>query len=211
MPGTDFSKIGKSNNRRSKAQERRVAKLLSDWTGAGFRRRRVEGRDYATIAVDLCADVIPIDGSFLFSVEAKSGRGFRVESLLAYPRTCLFTVWWHQTCYDAQLITQALERKVYPMLFFRPTPQTTWVAVSARAMPILRPVLMDGEERVLQAACWFPHLLFDEYEWMGPVVCNVAHGRSKTKKPMGLELDPVVMCAWKDFAINVDPASAIPE
>lgn len=208
-PKPDFSKIGKSNVSRSKSQERQIAKLLSTWTGEEFRRRRITGRDHATIAVDLCADVIPVDKPFIFSVEAKTGKGFRFESLLTVPRTCLFTEWWHQTCYDSQLISQSLDKILYPMLFFRPNPQATWVAVSALAFGKLRSTIgTDGNK------CWFPHLYFDGYTMLGPISGDVSHARPKPgskrmPKLVDLILDPVVICPWKDFAANVDPVTAM--
>ena len=213
-PKSDFSKIGHSNVNRAKSQERQIAKLLSAWTGEEFRRRRVTGRDNATIAVDLCADVIPVNGPFLFSVEAKTGKDFSFMSLVTSPKTSLFATWWHQTCYDAQLISTSLKRTLYPMLFFRPTPQTTWIGVSARVFPLLKPFVDVPQQQVLNSACWFPHLYFDAFEWLGPVAGDVSHGRPKkgkprTKKIVNVALDPVVICPWKDFAANVDPSSAV--
>lgn len=209
-PKPDFSKIGKSNVSRSKDQERKIAKLLSEWSGEEFRRRRATGRDHATIAVEMCADVIPVDKPFLFSVEAKTGKGFRFESMVTVPKTSLFTTWWHQTCYDAQLISDHLGKRIYPMLFFRPNPQETWVAFSALAAHRLRPV--GGQEA--KPEVWWPHLLFDNYRYMGPVAGDVSHGRPKpgTKKApkmVDVLLDPVAMCPWKDFAANVDPTSVM--
>lgn len=210
----DFSKIGKSNVSRSKNQERQIAKLLSDWTGEQFRRRRATGRDHATVAVEMCADVIPVDKPFLFSVEAKTGKGFRFESMLSVPRTCLFTEWWHQTCYDAELISKSLSKTLYPMLFFRPNPQATWVAFSTRALVKLKPSCNVDASVDFGGLCWWPHLRFDVYSWLGPISCDISHGRSKpgvkrAANMVGLLLDPVIICAWKDFAANVDPASAL--
>ena len=37
----EMSRIGRSNVRRSKSHERRVAHLLTEWAGVDFRRRRV--------------------------------------------------------------------------------------------------------------------------------------------------------------------------
>ena len=45
----DPSKVGKSNVRKGKTYERRVAGLLTEYTGQEFRRRRVEGRDLSVV------------------------------------------------------------------------------------------------------------------------------------------------------------------
>ena len=55
------SQVGKSNVATAKCHERRVAKLLTEWSGREFRRRRVEGRESDTVLRDLTGDVVPAD------------------------------------------------------------------------------------------------------------------------------------------------------
>jgi len=200
----DFSKTGKSNVSRSKNHERMVAKWLSEWAGCEFRRRRVTGRDTATRMVEMTADVIPVEGEFLFSIEAKCGKDFSFDSLLSCTATCRFTQWWHQTNYDAQFAAQDQGRPIYPLLFFRPTPQQNWIAFSGKAVKHLSP---KGGLASHSASLWFPHLMFDGYSRLGLVAGDVSH--TKNKKIVKILLDDVVFCRWKDFADGVDPSSVI--
>lgn len=228
-----FSKTGKSNVRSSKEHERRVANLLTEWAGVQFRRRRVEGKDVGTLALELVGDIIPIHGQYRFSVECKKGKGFSLDALFANPAACLFTEWWHQACYDAQLLRADLKRNVHPMMFFKPHPNWDWVALSAHALEFLMPHsdLYTGDCRLPESATsdsyrafaefhkdqtqtcfnqyrlWFPYILFSQYEWMGPVEGDVSHSK-KNPKMVSVKLDPVVICRWRDFATNVCPKSA---
>lgn len=192
---TDASRIAKSNVSRSKAHERNVANWLTEWSGVQFRRRRVTGRDEATRMVELTGDVIPIQGDFLFNVEAKCERKFSFDGLFARPTVNLFTGWWHQTCYDAQLATKSMGRHFYPMLFFKPIVQQNWVAFSRKSVPALKLDLTT-----------FPHLVFNWYETAGPIDGDVSH--TKNKKMVAIELDPVVFCRWEEFCQWVDPTRA---
>jgi len=199
---SEQSRIGKSNVNRSKNHERLVAKFLTEWSGVEFRRRRVTGRDTATRMVEATADVIPINGDFLFSIEAKCGKRFSFDSLLSGIHTCVFSDWWHQTSYDSQLGTADRGYNIYPMLFFRPSPQSNWVAFSINAIPILRSKNLN---KATSNVLWFPHLIFYGYSCAGLIDGDVSH----TRKPkiVKLLLDDVVFCRWKDFADNVDPIS----
>ena len=78
----DRSKIGKSNVRKGKTYERRIAGLLTEFTNAEFRRRRVEGRDLSVVERESTADVIPVSREINFSIEAKSGKGFSFDALM---------------------------------------------------------------------------------------------------------------------------------
>lgn len=212
----DQSRIGRSNVSRSKAHERRIAHLLTDWSGVPFRRRRVEGRDTAVRVVELVADVIPCVGDFHFSIEAKCGRDFSLDGLMATPLVSCFTGWWHQACYDAQLVSGDLGRTVLPMMFFKPHPNWDWVAFSASAINLLCPKLSSHSDpdgapaNVVPGGAgklWFPHLLFDAFAWLGEISGNVSHSK-KHKKLVKLQLDAVVICRWRDFATSVMPESA---
>ena len=199
----DWSKIGKSNVRRSKNHERRVAKLLTEWSGTQFRRRRVEGRDEAVRMVEGVSDVIPVEKDFYFAVEAKCGVGFSIDALFKNPKICLFTSWWHQCNYDAQLRAETTGEGCYPMLFFKPNPAHDWVAISTKAINILKPKCektpcYDGPNTL-----WFPHIIFDHYGCIGPVAGDISH--TKNKKIVEIELDPLFMCRWRDFEENVAP------
>ena len=200
-PKRTASQIGRSNSRNGKTHERRVAAYFSEWSGIEFRRRRVEGRDNATLWIDSAADVIPVGANFLFSIEAKKGAGFSVDALMANPLKCLFKQWWFQTCYDAKLISDLKQRMVLPMLCFKPAPQLDWIAFSTRAIPHLKP---KAEVTASGDGLWFTHLLFNSYSRLGETISDVSHS-AKNAKLVTMAMDDVVLCRWKDFAANVDP------
>ena len=209
-----FSRVGKSNVRTGKAYERRVAHLLTDWSGVPFRRRRVEGRESAVRVMELVADVIPCVGDFHFAVECKKGKDFSLDNLMSNPAGSLFTTWWHQACYDAQLISKDMDRAIYPMLFFKPHPNWDWIAISALVLSKLTPkanAKSGGDVATAMAAgvdgtLWFPHLKFDHFSTMGPVEGDISHSK-KNKKLVSIDLDPVIMCRWRDFEANVWPSA----
>lgn len=192
------SQIGKSNVRRGKTLERRVAHLLTDWTGRQFRRRRVEGRLEDVVALERTGDVIPSaqDDAVIFNIEVKCGSGFSLDSLFAKPNQALFTQWFHQSSYDSMIATKQLRLggvnlEILPMVFFKPNPQTDWIAFSAKAISHI-------------GALSFPHLYFDWYRQIGPVAANVSHG-SKNKVLVSVDLDDCVFCRWSDFSSSVSP------
>jgi len=208
------SKTGKSNVAKSKNHERRVAHMLQDWTGVEFRRRRVEGRESTVIERESTADVIPVKGSIIFSVEAKSGAGFSIDGILGNVPGNIFTVWWHQASYDASLLSKTFKTDFYPLMFFKPHPNWDWVAVSQ--MPFRNGIITPKPEaatayekcKQFNKDIWFPHMSFDIYEWHG----MISHNISRTKKKANyiyhnMHLDPLYLCRWKDFAANVLPES----
>lgn len=196
------SEVGRSNVNRSKAHERQVANCLAAWSGVIFRRRRAEGRGAAVVEVEGAADVIAVGSDFHFSVEAKCGKGFSLDAMMAHIDKALFTSWWHQATYDADIMTASRERRIFPMLFFRPFVNANWVAIPVSATPLLRPS-SGGAVSPL----WFPHLVFGGYSGAGPIAGDVSHS-PKHKKIVEVQLDDVVMCRWADFAANVEPRSA---
>lgn len=211
------SKIGRSNVRRSKGHERTIAKFLTDWSGQEFRRRRVEGRDVTVIERESTADVIPVKGDIHCSIEAKCGEIQTFGNLMANPKTCKFTEWWHQSNYDVKLVSEILGRQFYPMMFFRPYIGQNWVAVSCTLFEkgILRPregdALTEWQKTFVEGGSykiWFPHFLFDAYDRVGEISFNVV--RTKEKKNfrfVPLKLDSMVICRWQNFAACVDPQS----
>jgi len=198
------SQVGKSNVGRSKSHERRVARLLCEWSGKEFRRRRVEGRDTSILERESASDVIPVTGNCLFTIEAKCGEGFGFESLLATPTVSLFTSWWHQSCYDAKLVSECLHRKFYPLVIFKPIPAFDWVAFSALAFPLLKPKIKVEDSSDFN---WLSHIRYDCYGPVNPVECDISH--TKNKKLYKLDLDPVIFCRWRDFSASVDPSSVL--
>lgn len=200
------SQIGKSNVSTAKCHERRVAKLLTEWSGREFRRRRVEGRESDTVLRDLTGDVVPADARnrCRFNLEAKKGKGFSLTSILSGYDTSIFSGWYHQSSYDAQLVSRALGLQIKPLVFFKPNPNMDWIAFDSAALEFLRP--KDSNES--QQRLWFPHFYFDHYAYCGPVSFNVSHTKNrKNKVIIPLQLAPCFICSWNDFATNVNPNS----
>ncbi len=196
------SEVGKSNVATSKSHERRVASLLSEWSGETFRRRRIEGRDDATVMLDMTGDVVCVTKQQRFNIEAKKGVGFSLNAMVSSVPTSLFSKWWHQSCYDATLMSKAFGKSMLPMLFFKPQPAFDWIAIAVSAFEFLKP--KSPTDRKI----WFPHLLFDEYGHCGGITHNVSHTKNrKNFKPVTLELEPCVICAWNVFKDHVEPQS----
>ncbi len=122
--------------------------------------------------------------------------------MLANPITSLFGSWYHQTAYDASLLTSHCKRQVWPLLFFKPIPAQDWIAFAAAALTVLRP----HGSTIAGNRPWWPHLWYD---WLDgrQLTMNVSHGRKKVN--VSLDLGTVVICRWKDFASNVVPESII--
>ena len=209
--GKTASQIGRSNVATAKNHERRVAKLLSDWSGREFRRRRVEGRESDTVLRDLTGDVVPADAKnrCRFNVEAKKGKGFSLNALLADCTSCIFSAWYHQSSYDAGLASKALGLDVKPFVFFKPHPNFDWVAFDVAALYYLR--MKDSTDLSLtlpRSRLWFPHLLFDYYEHCGPLSFNISHTKNRKNAVLvPLQLSACFLCTWNDFAANVHPDS----
>lgn len=206
------SKVGKSNVRTAKNHERRIARLLTEWSHYQFRRRRVEGRGDDVKVVEGVADVIPVEGDIIFAIEAKKGKTFSLDHLMMDPAKAVFTEWWHQATYDAKILTERTEIQRYPMLFFKPHPNWDWVAVPFQVFQqsILKPMdsSADYMDRRKCSEVWFPHIHFDAYCWLGPVEHNISNTKKKENRVMlALDLPPVVFCRWKDFANYVSPES----
>ncbi len=190
------SKIGKSNCRRGKTFERRVAKLLEEWSGIEFRRRRVEGRDSTITDRESTSDVIPASVNIPFSIEAKAGAGFTMNSMLTNPKTCMFTQWWGQVVYDASLLEKSRKKLVYPWLFFKPHTNYEWIAMT-------RLGLLQLTDHIN-----FPHFHFHAYEFCGPVDVSISHSKNN-KVTMPMTLPPPILIRWSDFKDHVSPTVLI--
>lgn len=193
------------NVTQGKRLERRLANLLTEWTGTLFRRRRIESNEMATICHDLTADLVPMSGRSYFSIEVKSGDGFSLDSLMKSPKICKFTAWLHQTMYGVSQLKKAFGTDAfYPMLMFKPDPAWDWLAVSVDAF---KTILKDraGEQAWPVKA---PHLVFDEYDRLGEISMNVKHTKKKANfLYVPLQLPAVVIMRWLDFTSYIDPKS----
>jgi hypothetical protein len=166
-----------------------VAALFSDWSGRSFRRRRVEGRDSATISRDLTGDVVPVIGLCRFNIEVKKQKGFSFVALLENPAGSLFTKWYHQSTYDAQICGVSVQRVILPLVFFKPNPNKDLLAVPNIALEFL---LRAGER-----------LRGFEFSDFGQVTLPVRGTKNKTV--VALELPPCSFCLWEEFHAKASP------
>ena len=206
------SQIGKSNVATAKCHERRVAKLLTEWSGREFRRRRVEGRQSDTVLRDLTGDIVPADANnrCRFNLEAKKGKGFSLTSIISGYDTCKLSEWYHQSTYDANLVSEALGLDIKPMVFFKPNPNQDWIAFDSSALEFLQPKTSKPSNLVhhVRHSLWFPHLFFDYYAYCGSISFNISHTKNwKNRVIVPLQLAPCFICSWNDFADNVNPDS----
>jgi hypothetical protein len=201
----EMSRIGKSNVRRGKSHERTIAKLLTEWTGSEFRRRRVEGRDSTVIERESTADVIPVSKQSRFSIEVKCGECPSLDAMLSSPISNKITKWWHQATYDANLLTNTFKTiKYYPMLFFKPNTGANWLAIDQEVFTFgyIKPKVNVGNT----TKPWMPCLSYDYYGTLGQVKHEISHSR-RNKVMVSLPLPNLYFIRWKDFADNVDPSS----
>lgn len=199
---TDHSRIGRSNSRRGKTLERRVAKLITEWTGETFRRRRVEGRDITTIERDSTADVVCANPhkKILLSIEVKNAQRFSFDALLANAQTAKFTSWWHQATLDAQILTNINDYRIYPMLFFKPNRSWDWIAIPTE---LIDDRLLKPKNQSAPKTCWFPSLKYCGYSLCG----TISKTNSKNAEPVELQLPDCYITRWSDFESQVDPGS----
>ena len=206
------SQIGKRNVGSSKVHERRVAHLLTEWSGRDFRRRRVEGRTSDTVLRDLTGDVVPADAAHRcrFNIEAKKGVGYTFTSLLQNYKTCKISEAYHQSTYDAQLASTALGLQLLPLVFFKPHPNFDFMIIQATAFTdcILKPNRNLEGTKLDVGWPWFPTLYFNVYDWCGELTFNISHTKNRKNRVMvPLQLKACFICAWSDFAANIAPDS----
>jgi hypothetical protein len=163
------------------------------------------GRELNSVVVASKA-AIPVKGESHCAIEAKCGAVASFAALMDNPRGTKFTEWWHQVNYDCTLAMKAFNREFYPMMFFRPYPNQNWVAISERLFSNY--ILKPREGGLTPDKPLFPHFHFSAYPSLGEISFNVVRTNNKKNYVfVPLLLDAVILCRWKDFAANVDPAS----
>lgn len=126
---TNWSAIGKRVKRRGKTYERRVAKILHEFTSIGFRSTPSSGGfnklSETTIREELfCGDLICDNPNFRYCVEAKNREKFSFTAILKNPSTAAFTHWWHQC------VTDAKNANLEPLMFFKPNRQDDFLVMT---------------------------------------------------------------------------------
>lgn len=201
-PKPDWSKIGKSSKRRGKRGEQRVAKLLHDFTGKGFRSTPGSGGFNKQGGVKIadhkfCGDVICDDPNFAFCVESKNRPDdFSLAALSTIPESAHFTQWWFQTYDDAKRVD------LLPLLYFK-MGMSTNNFVKNDYLAFTPEVAAH-----LEFPRTIPHVRIIAYH--NPVWVKVkVKVQGRVKKAEGKLLvtlpDPLLV-SWIIFAKHVDPA-----
>lgn len=191
----DYSKIGKSNVRRSKNHERRVAHLLTEWSNRPFRRRIATGRDSTIIERESTSDIIPATGDTIFTIEAKCGKGFSLNGILENPKTNIFTVWLHQVHYDAMIVSNVMNKDYYPLLFFKPHPNHDFIAFPNHLL----------ESNIIKPQLPLEGFVTSIYKYNGPISHNVNRTKKKANyKYIEITIGDMFITQWKKFADCVD-------
>jgi len=125
----DMSTIGKRSKRKGKKYESRVALILSELTGAKFRRIPCSGgfnKTGGSVILEhvFSGDVVCEDQQFAFSIEAKNRKDISLTALLKNPQTASITKYWKQCVDDARA------NGLMPMMFFKPNSADDWVCIS---------------------------------------------------------------------------------
>lgn len=183
MAKIDYSAQGRRSKRRGNTYERRCAKLLTEFTGVGFRRVPASGafnkQSSVLIREELFyGDCICDRQDFLFCIEAKNQKAFNFQAILKNPNTADFTAWWYQCIMDAKIA------KKLPMLFFKPDNQADFIAVDEHWFNL----------------GWYtgPHFKIDCYQQ--PVTIKL-----KKEDPVTVTLPTPYVINWKELVKNIDP------
>lgn len=115
----DWKKVAQKSKNKGNHGERRIAKLLMNFTGKAFRKTPSSGGYNKAGGVIIaghrfCGDVICDDPNFAFCVESKNRpNDFNLAAITTNPSSADFTDWWYQTLDDAQRV------KLLPLLYFK--------------------------------------------------------------------------------------------
>lgn len=189
MSDVDWSKIGRRSKRKGKSGEYRIAKMLSEYTGRGFRRTPSSGgfnKQGGVVIAEhkFCGDVICSDQYFLFCVEMKNRpNDFGLNQILNSPDKAPFTSWWHQTIEDAKAVS------LLPLLFFKPNVNNYLVGVT---------------DEGLDQLCYpnpKPRVRIDIFR--EELVIKIRDG--KETKEVSVVLPPCVVIGWNHIKKYINP------
>lgn len=188
--GPDFSAIGRRSKRKGKTYERRCAKLLTEYTGVGFRKTPSSGgfNKFGGVKIReelFCGDLICDSQNFIFCVEAKNRNEFKFEAVLKNSSTAAFTKWWYQCLDDAKRVG------LLPILFFKPDNQADFIAVDEAGFK----------------ACGLPKdipaMIFKIYD--NPITFKLRDRETKSDIEIVATLPNPIIINWKDFVKYGDP------
>lgn len=187
---SNSGEVGRRSKNKGKYGERRVARLLSEFTGKNFRKVPASGgfvKQGSVVAEHIfTGDVICDDSDFLFSVESKNRpRDFSFAQIVAAPSKAPFTEWWYQTLTDADSVDRL------PMLFFKASASSN-ATVGAECVGLCK----RGMDRVKYPDD-APKAVFDIYERQVEFKHNGEHIKTT--------LETCFVVNWRVFVRYVSP------
>ena len=196
----DRSAVGRRSKAKGKAGERKIAQMLTEFTGRNFRKVPGSGgwNKQGSVVADyiFTGDVICDDKTFAFSVESKNQPGaFSFPQLATVPEKSAFASWWHQTCADAKSVEKL------PILFFKAAQTSTQTVGS-----IFVALNHDGLIK-LDYPGTAPRVILDVFH--GPIDMKLEERDPITKKkvevvrPVTLE-NPVYIISWNNIVKYVN-------
>lgn len=200
----DWSAIGRRSKRKGKTYERKIAGLLSEFTGVNFRKTPGSGgfnkQGVVIKQESFCGDVICDRADFKFCVEAKNRDTFNFHSLLVNPNTSAFSEWWHQCLEDAKSVD------LLPIMFFKPELGEDFVALTSAGVDALE--LPAPWPTIVPSFVLFPYT--DEPISITQLV-KVPGQKKKVKTKIEVMLPPVTVYRWKTLIQFIKPGAFFKE
>ena len=187
------SAIGKRSKNKGHAGERRIAKLLSDFTGKNFRKVPGSGgfgkQGVVVAERTFTGDIVSDDPTFAFSVECKNrANDFSFAQLATVPDKAPFSEWWYQTVEDAKSVN------LLPILFFKASSSSTQT-VGADFIALT----VEGMKRLGYPAD-MPKIVFDLYNKPITIVL-----KDRKKGTVVTQLPRAYIISWRLITQYVDP------
>jgi hypothetical protein len=191
-PKPNYSAIGRKSKRKGKTYERRCAKLLTEFTGFGFRSVPSSGgfNKFGGVKIReelFCGDLICDSPDFKFCVEAKNREEFSFTTILKNAQTAAFTKWWYQCLEDAKTV------KLLPILFFKPDYQADFIALDADGF------VQCGLPKSI------PTIVLKVYD--EDITFKTKDRKTKTNIEVTTRLPNPIIINWKDFVKHSKPSN----
>jgi hypothetical protein len=205
----DWSAIGKKAKSKGTRGERRVAQLLNELTGKGFRKTPSSGgyNKFGGVVIaehKFCGDVICDDQSFAFCVEAKNRPDdFSAATLSTAPQSAQFSDWWSQVNEESKKV------KLLPMLYFKfgkasnNLVKNDFIAITERVAEYLEYPMNKPHLKVVA---------YDQPVWIKLKV-KIKGKRTKQNAMMLVKLPDPLLINWNNLAdsINKDKLFSLPD
>jgi hypothetical protein len=198
----DWTAVARKSKNRGDYGERRIAKLLMEFTSKKFRKTPSSGGYNKQGGVQIaehkfCGDVICDDSNFSFCIESKNRPNDFNLAALSVPSNAKFTEWWFQCLNDAQQVN------LLGMLYFKlGGSSNVQVKNDYLAMTWRIAEYLGYPKRS-------PHVCLMSYS--DPVIIKFKEKVKGVKKhimrPVVVKLPDPVLISWALFVQHVNPTS----